>query len=141
MKIGKSNLISCTAQTDRDATICEITQALVVAAHMKRNAHFWLGELLVEMEKKAGTKMWNYIHLEDLGFKTSEINRLMKVAEEVPAKNRLPDLSWSHHAVVSRLPSHMQKDALEKARNLGLTSGETRSLVNEMISKHKKYEY
>ena len=61
------------------------------------------------------------------------LQRYESVARRVPARNRRPNLSWSAHAVVARLPDDEQRMMLKRAETNGWSSEVLRVKVREHL--------
>ena len=68
---------------------------------------------------------------------TEMVSRYASVARRVPAKNRRPNLSWSAHAAVARLPHDQQRRVLAEAERNGWNSDELRKKVQEIVKRNK----
>ena len=66
---------------------------------------------------------------------TEMVSRYASVARRVPARNRRPNLSWSAHAAVARLPYPLQRRMLAQAEKHGWNSDELRKKVRDLIQR------
>jgi hypothetical protein len=83
-------------------------------------SNWWIGDLATYADQ------WGdeYVQLLDgLGIEYETLRKFAMVAKQVPIGIRIPEVSWSHHRLVSALPSKDQRRWLAKAQPL---EGETR---------------
>ena len=66
---------------------------------------------------------------------TEMVSRYASVARRVPAGNRRPNLSWSAHAAVARLPFPAQRRMLALAEKEGWNSDRLRKEVRNLLKK------
>ena len=66
------------------------------------------------------------------------LQRYESVARRVPRENRRPDLSWSAHAAVARLPHQQQREMLKRAEERGWNSEQLRVQAREWVQTRKR---
>jgi hypothetical protein len=96
---------------------------LQFALWCQRAGPWWIGDLLNAGEDRFGE---TFSQMCEGAVSAEMLNRYASVARRVPIENRVPSLSWSAHAIVARLPHHLQKRLLQDAEKYGWTSDELR---------------
>jgi hypothetical protein len=93
-----------------------LEQALEVGELLGRVAkghQWWIGDLLVEAEKRWGEES---AQLEaTIGLAPHTLQNYQWVAEHVERARRRENLTWSHHAEIARLTPKQQAEALDRA--------------------------
>ncbi|QDS98741.1 hypothetical protein [Adhaeretor mobilis] len=103
---------------------------LQFALWCQRASPWWIGDMI-----NAGEDMFGEEFGEVCGdtLSTEMVSRYASIARRVPPENRRPNLSWSAHATVARLPSAQQRRMLAEAEKRGLNSEELRKRVQAMV--------
>ena len=107
---------------------------LQFALWCQRASPWWIGDMI-----NAGEDIYGEDFAEVCGgtLSTEMVSRYASVARRVPAKNRRPNLSWSAHAAVARLPHDQQRRVLAEAERNGWNSDELRKKVQEIVKRNK----
>ena len=100
-------------------TLEEFAGPLRFALWCQKGAAWWIGDLLNDGDDRFG-EMFSQICEGQIS--ASLLQRYESVARRVPRENRRPDLSWSCHAAVARLPAAGQRRLLAKAEEYGWNS-------------------
>lgn len=100
------------------------------------NGHFYLGDWIKYGEGKFGEMYAQAIEDTGLGYNT--LAHIKHVCQAIPAENRVPGLSFSHHRVVARLDPKKQKDWLSSAKAEGWSVHELRFRIRETLGKMAK---
>ncbi len=105
---------------------------LQFALWCQRASPWWIGDMI-----NSGEDLFGEEFAEVCGgtLSTEMVSRYASVARRVPARNRRPNLSWSAHAAVARLPHPLQRRMLAQAEKLGWNSDDLRKKVREAIAK------
>ncbi|MFH5802524.1 hypothetical protein [Alienimonas sp. DA493] len=85
----------------------------------QKGAAWWIGDLLNAGDERFG-EMFSQVCEGQIS--ASLLQRYESVARRVPRENRRPNLSWSCHAAVARLPGASQRRLLAKAEEYGWNS-------------------
>ena len=85
----------------------------------QKGAAWWIGDLLNDGDERFG-EMFSQVCEGQIS--ASLLQRYESVARRVPRENRRPNLSWSCHAAVARLPGVAQRRLLTKAEEYGWNS-------------------
>ena len=85
----------------------------------QKGAAWWIGDLLNDGDDRFG-EMFSQVCEGQIS--ASLLQRYESVARRVPRENRRPNLSWSCHAAVARLPGAAQRRLLAKAEEHGWNS-------------------
>ena len=103
---------------------------LQFALWCQRASPWWIGDMI-----NAGEDLYGEDFAEVCGgtLSTEMVSRYASVARRVPAKNRRPNLSWSAHAAVARLPHDQQRKVLAEAERQGWNSEDLRKKVQEIV--------
>lgn len=103
---------------------------LQFALWCQRASPWWIGDMI-----NAGEDIYGEEFAEVCGgtLSTEMVSRYASVARRVPAKNRRPNLSWSAHAAVARLPHDQQRKVLAEAERQGWNSDDLRKKVQEIV--------
>ncbi len=94
---------------------------LEALAFLQRNIFWWIGDLLLEGEKKYGDYIWQHA---PPGVSQDMLDRCVAVSKAYKRSERNPNLSWTHHMVVANKRNRLK--LLEEAEQQGWTSGELR---------------
>ena len=97
----------------------EFEAPLRFALWCQQAAPWWIGDLLNSGDDRFG-EMFSQVCEGQIS--ASLLQRYESVARRVPKENRNPNLSWSSHAAVARLPAVLQKDLLDRAERFGWNS-------------------
>ncbi len=102
---------------------------LQFALWCQRAGPWWIGDMV-----NSGEDLYGEEFAEVCGgtLSTEMVSRYASVARRVPARNRRPNLSWSAHAAVARLPHALQRRLLAQAEKQGWNSTELRAKVREL---------
>lgn len=92
---------------------------LQFALWCQRASPWWIGDLLNAGDAEFG-EMFSQVCEGEVS--AEMLQRYESVARRVPPQNRRPNLSWSAHAAVARLPSERQRQMLRRAEEEGWTS-------------------
>ena len=85
----------------------------------QQGGKWWIGDLLNHGDARFG-EMFSQVCEGQVS--ASLLQQYESVARRVPPENRRPNLSWSCHAAVARLPSASQRRLLAKAEQYGWNS-------------------
>ena len=100
-------------------TVEEFAGPLRFALWCQKGAAWWIGDLLNDGDERFG-EMFSQVCEGQIS--ASLLQRYESVARRVPRENRRPNLSWSCHAAVARLPGVSQRRLLGKAEEHGWNS-------------------
>ena len=101
-------------------TVESFAGPLRFALWCQKGAAWWIGDLLNDGDERFG-EMFSQVCEGQIS--ASLLQRYESVARRVPRENRRPNLSWSSHAAVARLPGVAQRRLLKKAEEYGWNSG------------------
>jgi hypothetical protein len=90
---------------------------------LQKNVFWWIGDLILEAEKKYGDDVWQLV---PNNVSQDMLDRCRAIALAYPRTERHLNLSWTHHMVVANLPPEQRKGLLLQAESQGWTSGELR---------------
>ena len=99
--------------------VAEFAGPLRFALWCQAGAPWWIGDLLNAGDERFG-EMFSQVCEGQIS--ADQLQRYESVARRVPAENRNPNLSWSAHAAVARLPPDGQRTLLRRAESSGWTS-------------------
>ena len=85
----------------------------------QQGSKWWIGDLLNHGDARFG-EMFSQVCEGQVS--AALLQQYESVARRVPPENRRPNLSWSCHAAVARLPSASQRRLLAKAEEYGWNS-------------------
>ena len=131
-EFGDIQLDTCRPQGARVADLEDIEKAMTWAALTARHAPWWIGDLLIELDRRFGDKGAQAIPSDLLSL--DYLERVKGVAQKVPYENRRDDLSWTHHQQASRLPRSMQKEWLDRAAAEGGNSNQLRMAISRFLN-------
>ncbi len=100
-------------------TVDAFAGPLRFALWCQKGAAWWIGDLLNDGDDRFG-EMFSQVCEGQIS--ASLLQRYESVARRVPPENRRPNLSWSSHAAVARLPGISQRRLLKKAEENGWNS-------------------
>lgn len=100
-------------------TVESFAGPLRFALWCQKGAAWWIGDLLNDGDERFG-EMFSQVCEGQIS--ASLLQRYESVARRVPRENRRPNLSWSSHAAVARLPGVSQRRLLKKAEENGWNS-------------------
>ena len=103
---------------------------LQFALWCQRASPWWIGDMI-----NSGEDLFGEEFAEVCGgtLSTEMVSRYASVARRVPPRNRRPNLSWSAHAAVARLPEPLQRRMLAQAEKHGWNSDDLRKKVREVL--------
>jgi hypothetical protein len=102
---------------------------LQFALWCQRASPWWIGDLLNAGDAGFGEA---FSQVCEGCVSADQLQRYESVARRVPPENRRPNLSWSAHAVVARLPHDQQRSMLRLAEENGWSSEELRRQVQRL---------
>lgn len=108
-------------------TLDEFVGLLRSLGGIARGHQWWVGDALVEGEKRYGEEIAQ--HAEELNLEPHTLTNWRWVADSIKSSRRREDLTWSHHAEVARLPAKDQTTALAKAAKESWTVRQLRDYV------------
>ena len=123
ISVGKFAFTPVSIEIDGRPPIEQWAAPLEFALWCQRASPWWIGDLLNSGDAAFG-EMFSQIC--DGEISGEMLQRYESVARRVPAENRRPNLSWSAHAAVARLPVDQQKVWLRRAEEEGWSSEELR---------------
>ena len=100
-------------------TVEDFAGPLRFALWCQQGSKWWIGDLLNAGDARFG-EMFSQVCEGQIS--ASLLQQYESVARRVPRENRNPNLSWSCHAAVARLPGAGQKRLLAKAERYGWNS-------------------
>jgi hypothetical protein len=130
--IGSFNFLPAAIEVQGTPRLAEWEQPLLFALWCQRASPWWIGDLLNAGEASFGEEFSQVCRGHVSG---DQLQRYESVARRVPVENRNPNLSWSSHAMVARLPSDQQRAALKLAEQQGWTSQQLRAHVRQLTSR------
>lgn len=131
ISLDKFELTSCSAKISGRPDLEEWQGPLLFAIWAQRASPWWIGDMLNAGDAQFGEAFSQVCQ----GAVSAEmLQRYESVARRVPARNRRPNLSWSAHAAVARLPHDRQRVMLEKAERYGWNSEVLRVKVRESLA-------
>lgn len=95
----------------------------------QRSVNWWLGDAVNIGLAQHGDDFWQVVPMEcsiDL------LNRCAKVSKEYPVRDRVLELSWTHHFVALSLAPQLRKAALAMARENGWSSQDLRRYIDSL---------
>lgn len=92
-------------------------------------SQWWIADLLIYMEKVLPEEFSQLS--EELNVSPATRSRWMRVSERIPHEQRNPELSWSHHFVVSHLGRDERNDLLNEAARKGWSKAQLETEVRE----------
>ena len=110
-EFGDVTLGQCGANVGPDSTMEDIANALEFACAVQRHSPWWIGDLILELDRRYGDKGAQCL---PLGYSLGLIERCKGISRNVPYAVRNPHLSWTHHIEAGRLPPEAQKTALDQ---------------------------
>lgn len=119
----------------QEISYSEFESMLFLFGSIHQSMQFAIGDALLYGEQVFGDEV--YQASESLKLSPDTRNRYRRVAERVPIDRRRPELSWSHHFVVSTLPPGDQIDWLQRAVDNDYSKADLEELVRppkELIS-------
>ncbi len=135
LTIGKFKFLPTGLVIDDNPQVEEWASPLQFALWCQRASPWWIGDLIVQGEGRYGEEFSQICEGE---VSHEMLQRYEGVARKVPLKNRHPELSWSAHAAVARLPVDQQRAWLDRAFSQGWSSTDLRKKVSEYIKSKKR---
>ena len=103
---------------------------------MQRYVPWWIGDMVVYGEAQYGDDFWQAV---PLGVSESMISRFAGMARKYPPGERVPGVSWSHHAAALRIEDKMlRRSLLRKAEEENMTNSEFQAYVREFVRSRGK---
>jgi len=135
ISIGNFDFLPTAAVIRGKPALGEWAQPLMVAIWCQRASPWWIGDLLNAGDARFGEAFSQVCE----GHVSAEmLQRYESVARRVPRENRRPDLSWSAHAAVARLPHQQQREMLKRAEERGWNSEQLRVQAREWVQTRKR---
>ena len=134
LRIGKFRFAATGLVVDDRPEIEEWASPLQFALWCQRASPWWIGDLLVQGEGRFGEEFAQICEGE---VSHDMLQRYEGVARKVPIRNRHPDLSWSAHAAVARLPVDSQRAWLDRAFAEGWSSTDLQKKVSEFLRRER----
>lgn len=110
-----------------ELTLDEYVSLLLSLGGIARGHQWWVGDALVEGERRYGDEFAQ--HADSLGLEPHTLTNWRWVADAVAPSRRRDDLTWSHHAEVARLAPADQARALASAAKQGWNVRQLRDYV------------
>lgn len=115
--------------TDPHLPISTVEAIGSLLGRMHMSVKFAVGDWLLFIEAVYPSE-WSQMS-EVLGMSERTRGDYMRVAQQVPRKNRRPSVQWSHHRAVAALPPPEQKQWLDKVEKEGLSHQALRDALRE----------
>ncbi len=126
ISIGPFDFLPSAVKVQGRPPIGEWAGPLQFALWCQRASPWWIGDLLNAGDESFGEAFSQVCEGHVSG---DQLQRYESVARRVPPENRHPNLSWSAHAVVARLPHDQQRKMLKLADENGWSSEELRRQI------------
>ncbi len=134
LKLGSFSLQPCQILIDGKPPVEDWIGPLQFAIWAQKASPWWIGDFLNLGDAHFGEAFSQACE----GLISADLlQRYESVARRVPAANRRPDLSWSMHAMVARLPIQEQPEMLELASKNGWTSEQLRVHLQKLHPRGK----
>jgi hypothetical protein len=128
--LEKSGVLSTTGLRLREEMSYERFEAmLALFGAIHQSMQFAIGDALLYGEALFGEEVYQASEVLKLAPDTR--NRYRRVAERVPINRRRPELSWSHHFVVSTLQPEEQIEWLQRAVDNDYSKHDLEELLRE----------
>lgn len=134
ISLGPIELHSTGIRISGDPQLNEWSGPLQFALWCQRAGPWWIGDLLNAGDSRFGEA---FSQVCDGEISADQLQRYESVARRVPPENRRPNLSWSAHAAVARLPPERQREMLDRAEENGWSSEQLRVYVRDTMPKGK----
>ena len=131
LNLGPMTLTSTGVISNGAQELEDWASPLSFALWAQRASPWWIGDLL-----NAGLDHYGETFsqlCESAGVSVDQVQRYKSVARRVPRENRRPELSWSAHAAVARLPHDRQRHLLDQALQQGWDSKTLTAHVQEEV--------
>lgn len=130
LRIGSFQLYPTAIKIEGRPAVDEWLAPLTFAIWVQRASPWWIGDLLNAGDARFGEAFSQACE----GIVSADmLQRYEAVARKVPAENRRPNLSWSAHAAVARLPREKQREMLALAEKHGWSSTDLRVRVRASL--------
>ena len=126
ISLGAFQLRPCSVRLEGQPELDDWKGPLEFALWCQRASPWWIGDMINLGEDRHGE---SFSQVCEGVVSTEMLSRYASVARRVPAELRRPNLSWSAHAAVARLPHQQQKRYLKLAEENGWSSEELRKRV------------
>lgn len=133
-EIGPFTFVDANVSCKRPPEIEDFEEAIQQIGWMQRNVYWWLGRLINMGERFHGDDVYQGF---DASWSPELLQRCAAVAHKWPAKECNPNLSWSHHIAVGKLPQALRKIALQMAEEEGWTSTDLTKYVRNAAAKEE----
>lgn len=132
--VGPFKFVDANVTSICPPSIEDFEEAIQQIGWMQRNNYWWLGRLINMGERFHGDDIYQGF---DASFSPELLQRCAAVANKWPAKDCNPNLSWSHHIAVGKLPPALRKIALDMAEEEGWTSTDLTKYVRNAAAKEE----
>ena len=113
----------------------DIAGILDFGTGLKSSASWVIGDMIVWARENANDEWINHLsNRVDL----DTCNNYASIARKVPRSRRRANLSFTHHAAVSKLDPEQQNEWLEKAEREGMSRDELRQAIKDVAKVEKR---
>ena len=130
ISLGDFQFHSSSVQVTGTPPLEEWAGPLQFALWCQRASPWWIGDLLTSGDDAFGE---SFSQVCEGVVSADMLQRYESVARRVPPENRLPNLSWSAHSMVARLPHDQQRRMLALADENGWSSEVLRVKVRQFL--------
>lgn len=95
--------------------------------------YWWVGDVFAYGEDHFGEEAFQAFRAQPLKWEEKTIANRAWVSRHVPKKVRRPDLSWSHHREVAKLPPAQQVKILKRAADEGINCRDLKPIVRALL--------
>ena len=130
ISVGKFDFLASAVRIHGRPPLEEWAEPLQYALWCQRASPWWIGDLLNAGDVHFGEE---FSQVCEGQVSADMLQRYESVARRVPPENRSPNLSWSAHAAVARLPHDRQREMLRRAEENGWSSEQLRVKAREWV--------
>ena len=134
ISLGKFDFLPAAVKVQGKPELDQWAGPLRFALWCQRASPWWIGDLLNAGDARFGEA---FSQVCEGPVSADMLQRYESVARRVPPENRHPDLSWSAHAAVARLPHDQQRRMLSLAETNGWTSEQLRVKVRDLVKRDR----
>lgn len=97
--------------------------------NVQRSANWWIGDLLVYGEAQLGDEIYQAL---DQTLSLSHLQRCAKVSREFAFHQRMPEVSWTQHAMLLPFDGAIRAAVLERSKCEGWDSEQMKRYLQEL---------
>ena len=124
--LEKVQFLSTAADISPTVNMEDVTTYVNLSMYYQRNANWWLGDLVNYALHRWGDLGWQCVNLH---YSPDHVQRVAAVCKSIPPDRRNMRLSWTHHALVSKLQPVEQVYFLDLAEENKWTTSDLKAAL------------